>query len=290
MLLNLIRTIAQGKLKQLLIWLGMAIATSQIAIFVHLQPLKAQVGLPYWRNIIVKESLLTNTDLSESSLPVPKTHPLPETLAQWQDLSVSGDYFSEVETTPLGYLIWSEFPVKIYWERPNEAILSPSSLRRFQEWVDAVTKAVEEWSAYLPLELVRERSGADISILRSHPPFQASINPETGEINLPRARSAETRYEFYLRRGVGTPRGSIISHRFTIELTPDQTAEYTLATARHEIGHALGIWGHSPIETDALYFSQVGNPPQISVRDINTLKRVYEQPTRLGWSLVAGKN
>ena len=36
-------------------------------------------------------------------------------------------------------------------------------------------------------------------------------------------------------------------------------------------------------ETDVLYFSQVRNPPAISARDVNTLKRVYEQPTRLGW-------
>lgn len=271
--------IAQGKLRKYLIRLGMIIATSLIVVFANLQPLKSQVELPYWYNF-------TTAELSESSLPVPKTHPLPETLAQWQDFSVSGDYFLEVEPTPLGYLVWSQFPVKIYVEEPTNVELSPSSLRRFQDWVNAVTEAVEEWIVYLPLELVRNKEGADISILRSRPPLETSINRETGEINLPRARSAETRYEFYLRRGIDAPQKRIISHKFTIELSPDQTAEYTLATARHEIGHALGIWGHSPVETDTLYFSQVGNPPQISVRDINTLKRVYEQPTRLGWPLI----
>ncbi|MFN4955672.1 MAG: peptidase, partial [Aphanizomenon sp.] len=35
-----------------------------------------------------------------------------------------------------------------------------------------------------------------------------------------------------------------------------------------------------------MYFSQVRNPPFISVRDVNTLKRVYEQPTGLGWSVL----
>jgi predicted Zn-dependent protease len=145
-------------------------------------------------------------------------------------------------------------------------------------------KAVEEWSVYLPLEVVLEPAGADISILRSRPPLQASFNSETGKFNIPRARSAETRYEFYLRQGIDTAQ-DILFQRFTIQLSPDQADNYTLATARHELGHALGIWGHSPLETDTMYFSQVSNPPPISTRDINTLKRVYEQPTRLGWSL-----
>ncbi|XTZ12993.1 MAG: peptidase, partial [cyanobacterium endosymbiont of Rhopalodia inflata] len=38
-------------------------------------------------------------------------------------------------------------------------------------------------------------------------------------------------------------------------------------------------------ETDALYFSQVRSLSPISVRDVNTLKKIYQQPTRLGWKL-----
>jgi predicted Zn-dependent protease len=149
-----------------------------------------------------------------------------------------------------------------------------------------VLQAVQEWNVYLPLEVVDRLEGADISILRSRPPLQASVNPETGQLNLPRARAAQTRYEFYLRQ-IPDASEAILSHRFTIQLSPDQTVEYTLATARHELGHAFGIWGHSPLETDVMYFSQVRNPPQISVRDINTLKRIYEQPTPLGWALMS---
>jgi predicted Zn-dependent protease len=62
-----------------------------------------------------------------------------------------------------------------------------------------------------------------------------------------------------------------------------QKGKYLPAAARHEFGHALGIWGHSLEETDVMYYSQVGEPPSISARDINTLKRIYQQPTRLGW-------
>jgi predicted Zn-dependent protease len=171
-------------------------------------------------------------------------------------------------------------------EQPTDSTESPSSLQRFQNWVDAVLQAVREWSVYLPLEVVAQPTAADISILRSRPPLQASLNRETGKLNLPRARSAQTRYEFYLRSAVEAAE-EVLSHRFTIKLSPDQTVEYTIATARHELGHALGIWGHSPLETDTMYFSQVRNSPQISARDINTLKRIYEQPTPLGWPLTS---
>ena len=90
---------------------------------------------------------------------------------------------------------------------------------------------------------------------------------------------------------VGMGRKTVLSHRFAVYLNPNQVGKYVPATARHELGHALGIWGHSLLETDVLYFSQVRNPPAISARDVNTLKRVYEQPTRLGWGVVVwGRN
>jgi len=217
-------------------------------------------------------------DLSPASLPTPQIHPLPSTLARWNSVDNS-DYFALIKPTALGYLIWSQFPVKVYVEQPKEVELSPS-VGRFQDWVKAVLKGVEAWNVYLPLQVVNQREMADIVVVRSRPPLQASINRETGKFNIPRARAAETRYEFYLRQNSSN---SVLSQRFTIQLSPDQTVDYTLATARHELGHALGIWGHSPVETDTMYFSQVRNPPPISARDINTLKRIYEQPTGLGW-------
>src|SRR3712207_1125093 len=55
-----------------------------------------------------------------SSLPVPNTHPLPQRLAQWQDSTGSGDYFSVVKPTPVGYLVWWQFPIKVYVQRPTD--------------------------------------------------------------------------------------------------------------------------------------------------------------------------
>lgn len=284
-----------------LLLLGVAIATSLYLILSHLQSVKAQglaiafgVAQPVVNRSAPQpisrqnqEYLLTSAELSLSpSLPSAQVHPLPTTLAQWQDTTGVGDYFSEIKLTPVGYLVWSQFPVKIYVERPKNPDESSASIQRFQKWVDVVLQAVREWNAYLPLEVITQREGADILILRDRPPVQTSFDRTTGQFNIPRARSAETRYEFYLRQTANLPQ-AILSQRFTIQLSPHQTDSYTLATARHELGHALGIWGHSPLETDTMYFSQVRHSPQISVRDINTLKRIYQQPTRLGWPMVA---
>jgi predicted Zn-dependent protease len=208
------------------------------------------------------------------NLPPLQTHPLPSTLAQWQDSTQSGDYFANVQPTAVGYLVWSEFPIQVYVESVTDGGV------RSQLWVEAVLQAVREWSAYLPLEVVSEAAKADIVLIRSRPPLQASFNRNTGQFQIERARAAEARYGLYIG-----PTG-ILSHRFTINLNPNAASESILASARHELGHALGIWGHSPLQTDALYFSQVRNMPLISPRDINTLKRVYSQPTRLGWPLV----
>ncbi|AFZ16300.1 Zn-dependent protease [Allocoleopsis franciscana] len=276
-----------------LLLLGVAIAASLWLILSQLQPLKAQsVTIRSDEAIGVKpgnpEYRLKTADLSSASvsLPMPQIHPLPTPLAQWQDVTDAGDYFSEIKLTPVDYLVWSQFPVKIFVDQPKDPNESSASNQRFQKWVDAVLQAVGEWNTYLPLQVVTQREGADILILRDRPPVQASLDRETGKFNIPRARSAQTRYEFYLRQ-TDKAAQAILSQRLTIQLSPHQTDHYTLATARHELGHALGIWGHSPLETDIMYFSQVRYSPQISVRDINTLKRIYQQPTRVGWPLAA---
>lgn len=219
---------------------------------------------------------------AQTSLPPLQAHPLPSALAQWQDSPPVGDYFAQIKSSPAGYLVWSEFPIKVYWERPAELTTASGSDRRLQQWSGAVGQAVAEWQSYLPLIPVPQRELADIIIERSPPPLGARLDPETGKLQIPRARTAETRYQFYIREG--NPR--VLCHRMTVHLSPGLSEVSTLAAARHELGHALGIWGHSPIDTDALYFSQVLQPPPISRRDINTLKKIYQQPTRLGWAFL----
>ncbi len=242
-------------LQRLITALALAIGTGLLVILTNFQPNATHA----------QNAILTETPFSSTS---PRPHPLPPTLAHWQDSVNSGDYFFEVKLTEVGYLVWSQFPVTVYVESPK-AVSGEQALA----WVNGVLQAVQEWSIYLPLVVVEQPEVADIKIVRKAPPLQKSPNS-----NIPRARSAQTTYELY------TSKDKILSHRFTILLSPSQTGNYLTAAARHEFGHALGIWGHSQLQSDALYFSQVRNPPPISSRDVNTLKRIYEQPTSLGWS------
>lgn len=203
--------------------------------------------------LIIGNSFLTKAEQAKSQI-----HPLPLTLEKWQNNNQS-DYFDQIKPTKYGYLIWSKFPVKVFIDKQDK------------NWVNSVTQAVQEWAVYLPLEVVENYELASISIWRKTPPLQID---NKGKIT--RARSALTTYQIYQENNILLP-------KFTILLSPTQTGEYITSAARHEIGHALGIWGHSLLPTDVLYFSQIRQPVSISVRDVNTLKKIYQQPTSLGW-------
>ncbi|MCS6814640.1 MAG: peptidase [Cyanobacteria bacterium] len=223
----------------------------------------------------------TDTSLSASvpislELPALQVYPLPASLAAWQDVENRGDYFDQIQPTDVGYLIWRQFPVRVYVEQP---VSDRANAARVAAWTQAVTEGITEWNRYLPLVLVANPEQADITIWRVVPPLQRQ-NPGDGRSSLGRVRSAETRYQLYSHHQGKDP--PVLVHRCYIHLSPNQTIPYIRAAARHEMGHALGIWGHSPLPSDVMYFAQVRTPPPISPRDVNTLKRIYEQPTRLG--------
>jgi predicted Zn-dependent protease len=215
--------------------------------------------------------LTAKLGLAQAAGPL-RSHPIPAILIQAaQRLSpVSGDYFDQIDRKSVGYLIWSEFPVKVAALGGD----SPKSAAD-ERWMTQVKAAVAEWQRYFPLVMVEDAETADIRI----EPKRLALKPDPKTGKLPRFRSAQTHYDVFLE-----PTTQRLKHRMTIELAPGQADEVMLSVARHELGHAIGLWGHSPNSEDTMYFSQVKKPPLISSRDLQTLVRVYAQPTRLGWN------
>lgn len=203
------------------------------------------------------------------------------------DRATGPDYFDQIRPSALGYLVWSQFPVRVYREGETAAAGSGEAQRQ-AVWRSAVEQAVTAWQGVIPLEWTDDREGADIQILRSRPPLRYQ---DDGSIA--RARTAETRYQFRLVPDRSAPAPSQasanqaprIQPQFTLYLGPGQAPAQLATTARHELGHALGLWGHSLDPQDVMYGEQTAQPQTVSQRDINTLRRVYQQPTQVGWSL-----
>jgi predicted Zn-dependent protease len=205
--------------------------------------------------------LLLSRPLMGQSLPALKPQPLPESLAQ---VATGEDYFDRLQTTPVGALLWTQFPISVRID------LGSLTDARAAAWQQAVEQAITDWSPLLHLTQTTET--ADITIHRASLPLR-----RLGDGKLAPVRFADTRFEFYNQ-------DDRLHHRMVITLSPNQADRSLICGARHELGHALGIWGHSDRPTDVMYSSQVAQPPPISDRDRATLRKVYEQSTRLGGS------
>jgi predicted Zn-dependent protease len=227
---------------------------------------------------------------SKQALPELQIHPLPPELV---DLGISlenrsllgddgTDYFSQVQPSPLGYLLWSKFPVTVAVDYPPGLTPGSAAQKRYYTWQQAIKTAIADWQEFFPLTIVENTTEADITIFYREPPLPRIVDPETGLVSFGRARTAQANYEFYWT-DTSPPQ---LRHRMAIAIKPGLAPLSLQGTARHELGHALGIWGHSDHKEDALYPAQTADVPAISPRDLRTLYRLYQQPTRLGWSVL----
>jgi predicted Zn-dependent protease len=66
-------------------------------------------------------------------------------------------------------------------------------------------------------------------------------------------------------------------------VSPELRASGIEATAVHELGHAFGIWGHSPQPDDVMAVHQNQTPVlNLSKRDRVTLSWLYQKSTNFG--------
>ncbi|HBG49433.1 MAG TPA: hypothetical protein DDW90_08035 [Cyanobacteria bacterium UBA9971] len=142
----------------------------------------------------------------------------------------------------------SKMPLKIYIE--------PS------EYYTAVVAAMDSWVKIsepktISYTLTNNYKNANIIVT-----FVASLDP--GKAGL----STTHTIGYFLKP-------NFIKLKTTNAANSPYSQEKLFNLAQHELGHALGILGHSPKEADIMYFQLSNYIKNLSQRDINTLKLLY---------------
>jgi Matrixin len=186
------------------------------------------------------------------------------------------DYLSGILNDNGGRVFrYKTMPVKIYIEPTNSGFM-PSCLAACRIWETRSQGLVSFVQVLDPAE-------ARIKIEWVH----QGINPEPGS-----SAGAHTMMKWHYKTGptlksvVGLPVPTV-GRKFTvpaqiieINLDPvtERVAEQQPILVRnvtlHELGHALGLIGHSPARSDIMY-KDTDEYSRISERDLNTLKRLY---------------
>ncbi|MFM7314048.1 MAG: peptidase [Cyanobium sp.] len=156
------------------------------------------------------------------------------------------------------------------WVEPGSLAPTIFELR----WRQAVDRALNHWMQLLPITLVADPADAQVRIRRRRPP----VVPGAGG----RLRASHGRATLVLET---VERGALTRVEPSVEvlLSPAQREAAIEATALHELGHAVVLWGHSDIATDAMAAVPGAQPVlELSSRDRATLRWLYGQSTGMG--------
>ncbi|MEO0405845.1 MAG: hypothetical protein AAF289_00690, partial [Cyanobacteria bacterium P01_A01_bin.135] len=96
-----------------------------------------------------------------------RPHPLPDSLTSACQ-APAPSYFEAIRGVPVGYLLWTQFPIRLSVEP-----LTNAHEAQVTRWQEAVASAVADWNQYLPIA-VTGGSDADIRLRPVMPPLRRS--------------------------------------------------------------------------------------------------------------------
>ena len=194
----------------------------------------------------------------------------PAALQPSRYVSSASDYYGEIAESSESER-WRSFPIKIWIGNvPNG------------NWAQGAREAFNIWREMLPLELAAELEEADIRFN-----WDASTD-EGGE--------AGEELDWVQFRRVGNELAGRRVAFITVDLSHRWSKDEMRAIVLHELGHALGLKGHSDSKGDIMYWQMQEKSRQVRVpgiyypyawkslvskpsqRDLNTLIRLYNTP------------
>ena len=168
------------------------------------------------------------------------------------------DYFDGITVASNGRLTrFDRDRITVYTDTvPFEPGVYEEALRR------SLSLWEEKTDGKLQFELTPEAATADIRIKWAYQQDRRQSSEYIGEAMLIRGEEGfHVEIEIALR-----DRTSLKSH----------SSEVVQTALLHEIGHAIGLWGHSDDPSDVMYYASTAKAP--SARDIATWTRVSETP------------
>lgn len=152
---------------------------------------------------------------------------------------------------------WTRMPITVYLDVPATPVFGLTESHR-----QAVLDAMANWNlmghGLLAMQPTNDAQGADISVSWVSS-FQHDV---VGFSSFTSKNSKDLRVLVRLPLHYSDGR--------TIPKGP------TRRIAVHELGHALGLWAHSDRETDIMFQAIESDNAIISVRDVNTLRDLYQ--------------